>query len=105
MNASELWKSILSHLEQRLTEAEVTTWLRSLSPEFSGDTLVLSAPNIYAKKRIESDYRKQISELATALNGGELVVKVRTATAPSNTTRIKPANKRSRSSIQTKKKL
>ena len=103
MNASELWKSILSHLEQRLTEAEVTTWLRSLSPEFSGDTLVLSAPNIYAKKRIESDYRKQIAELATALNGGEIVVKVRTAASPSSTTRTKPANKRSSPSIQTKK--
>ena len=87
MKPSALWRSILSQLEQELGENDIATWLRPIAtnPEHVNGILVLITPNRYFRNKIQSDYLERISELACALSGDRVQVKLQDCAAKTGT--------------------
>ena len=74
--SSALWSQCLSHLEKTYNESEVTAWLRTISAEENGTSLVLQAPNRFTKRKIESDYLEKINEITEFLTGVNYEIRV-----------------------------
>ena len=79
--SSTLWKQCLTCLEKVYDETDVTAWLRSLSAEESGTSLVLNAPNRFTKRKVEADYHSKIIETIEYLTGQKYQVYVKITSA------------------------
>ena len=74
-SATYLWAKILAHIEQKHTEALVTTWFDDVDVvEIRGDTLVVFTPNPFRKTILETQCIPYITEAMQAL--GQQRVKV-----------------------------
>lgn len=75
-NISELWSNALASIEKKLSKPSYETWLKSTKADsLEEDTLVISAPNEFARDWLESQYSSLITEIVCELTGSDLNVK------------------------------
>lgn len=76
-NIDDLWNQALVKIEKKLSKPSFETWLKSTTAHsLQNDTLIITAPNEFARDWLESRYLKLISETIYDLTGEELIIKV-----------------------------
>lgn len=75
-NITDLWNEALALIEQKLSKPSYETWLKSTTAHsLQDDTLVITAPNEFARDWLESRYAGIIKEILLEVTGSELNVK------------------------------
>ncbi|KOO45917.1 chromosomal replication initiator protein DnaA [Priestia koreensis] len=75
-NIHDLWTKALTEIEKKLSKPSFETWLKSTKAHaLQGDTLIITAPNDFARDWLESRYSDLIAETLYDLTGEELAVK------------------------------
>ncbi|TLS35127.1 chromosomal replication initiator protein DnaA [Pseudalkalibacillus caeni] len=75
-NINDLWNGALREIEKKLSKPSFETWLKSTSANrLERDTLIITAPNEFARDWLESRYSDLISEILLEITGSELQVK------------------------------
>lgn len=75
-NVAELWDKALASIKTKLSKPSFETWLKSTKADsLDDDTLVVCAPNEFARDWLESQYLGLITEVVQDLTGSELNVK------------------------------
>jgi len=75
-NIADLWSRALSEIEKKLSKPSFETWLKSTKAHaLQGDTLVITAPNEFARDWLESRYLHLIANTLFELTGEEIGVK------------------------------
>lgn len=75
-NIADLWSRALSEIEKKLSKPSFETWLKSTKAHaLQGDTLVITAPNEFARDWLESRYLHLIANTLYDLTGEEMGVK------------------------------
>ncbi|MEW9111134.1 chromosomal replication initiator protein DnaA [Cytobacillus gottheilii] len=75
-NIEDLWNQALSNIEKKISKPSFDTWLKSTKAHsLQGDTLVIKAPNEFARDWLEERYSQLISGILYDLTGEELGVK------------------------------
>ena len=73
-NISDLWNSILANVEQKVSKPSFDTWLKSTKAHsLQGDSLVVTAPNEFARDWLEERYSTLITGVFTKLPEKNLV--------------------------------
>lgn len=75
-NITDLWQQALAEIEKKLSKPSFETWLKSTSANrMEGDTIIITAPNEFARDWLESRYSSLITETLLELTGSELRAK------------------------------
>lgn len=75
-NISALWEQTLKTIEKKISKPSYETWLKSTKAEsLQKDTLIITAPNEFARDWLESRYSDLISKTILDLTGAELTIK------------------------------
>lgn len=75
-NISELWNTALASIEKKLSKPSYETWLKSTKAHsMDEDTLIVSAPNEFARDWLESQYSNLITDIIRDITGSDLNVK------------------------------
>lgn len=74
-HANDLWQQVLSVIQTKLSKPSFDTWLKSTKATvFSDSSLVICAPNNFAKEWLESRYAKLISSTVAETLGRQVQV-------------------------------
>ncbi len=94
-NIQELWENTLSKVEEKISKPSFETWLKSTKADsLKDDTLVIVAPNEFARDWLESRYASLISDTLYEVTGAELQTKfIIPETKEVNHDDVKPAIK------------
>ncbi len=75
-NIADLWNSALASIEKKISKPSFETWLKSTSAHsLDGNTLIIIAPNEFARDWLEERYSGLISGILYEITGEELGVK------------------------------
>ncbi|MEH7223250.1 chromosomal replication initiator protein DnaA [Bacillus sp. JJ1566] len=75
-NIADLWAKALQEIEKKLSKPSFETWLKSTKAHaLQKDTLIITAPNEFARDWLESRYLHLIAEVIYDLTGAELGIK------------------------------
>jgi chromosomal replication initiator protein len=75
-NIEELWNSILASVQEKVSKPSFDTWLKSTKAHsLQGDSLVVVAPNEFARDWLEERYSPLISGVLYEITGEEFSVK------------------------------
>ncbi|PKG25882.1 chromosomal replication initiator protein DnaA [Cytobacillus horneckiae] len=75
-NIDDLWQKTLANIEKKISKPSFDTWLKSTKAHsLQGDTLVIKAPNEFARDWLEERYSPLISGILEELTGEKLEVK------------------------------
>ncbi|WP_026584873.1 chromosomal replication initiator protein DnaA [Bacillus sp. J33] len=75
-NIADLWNNTLANIEKKISKPSFDTWLKSTKAHaLQGDTLVIKAPNEFARDWLEERYSQLISGILYDITGEELGVK------------------------------
>ncbi|WP_017756758.1 chromosomal replication initiator protein DnaA [Calidifontibacillus oryziterrae] len=75
-NIEDLWSKALETIEKKLSKPSFETWLKSTKAHsLQNDTLVITAPNDFARDWLESRYSNLISKTILDITGAELEIK------------------------------
>ncbi|WP_099351367.1 chromosomal replication initiator protein DnaA [Fredinandcohnia onubensis] len=75
-NIADLWAKALQEIEKKLSKPSFETWLKSTKAHaLQNDTLIITAPNEFARDWLESRYLHLIAETIYDLTGAELGIK------------------------------
>ncbi|MGF2618432.1 DnaA N-terminal domain-containing protein, partial [Rossellomorea aquimaris] len=75
-NIGDLWNKALSNIEKKISKPSFDTWLKSTKAHsIQGDTLIITAPNEFARDWLEGRYSQLISGVLLDITGEELIVK------------------------------
>lgn len=75
-NITDLWNKALAEIEKKISKPSFETWLKSTKAHsLKGDTLVIIAPNEFARDWLDSRYAHLISETIYDITGEELNIK------------------------------
>lgn len=75
-NISDLWNQALGQIEKKLSKPSFETWMKSTKAHsLQGDTLIITAPNEFARDWLESRYLHLIADTIYDLTGEELSIK------------------------------
>lgn len=75
-NISDLWDSILANVEQKVSKPSFDTWLKATKAHsLQGDSLVVTAPNEFARDWLEERYSTLITGALYEITGEEFSVK------------------------------
>ncbi|GAA5416562.1 chromosomal replication initiator protein DnaA [Paraliobacillus ryukyuensis] len=75
-NIEELWTSTLTKIKEKVSKPSYDTWLKNTSAEsITEDTLIVSAPNEFARDWLESRYTQLISDALFEVTGAKLQTK------------------------------
>ncbi|MDQ2729704.1 MAG: hypothetical protein M3Y91_17995, partial [Actinomycetota bacterium] len=76
-----LWKATSEHLRDQVSEATWRTWLAELLPvDVDGDVLMLSAPSVPVRDRVEDRYLPVVAACASDAAG--IPIRVRLMVRP-----------------------
>jgi chromosomal replication initiator protein len=76
-NISDLWNKALEELEEKVSKPSFDTWLKATKAEMiKDDTIIITAPNEFARDWLENRYLKVISETLQNITGAKLKVKI-----------------------------
>ena len=75
-NIHDLWNRVLGEIEKKISKPSFETWLKSTKAHsLRGDTLVIVAPNEFARDWLDSRYSRLIAETIYDITGEELAIK------------------------------
>ncbi|WP_112179020.1 MULTISPECIES: chromosomal replication initiator protein DnaA [Paraliobacillus] len=75
-NIEELWLSTLESIKEKVSKPSYDTWLKNTSADsITDDTLIVSAPNEFARDWLESRYTELISDALFDVTGAKLKTK------------------------------
>ncbi|MEK3888889.1 chromosomal replication initiator protein DnaA [Bacillus sp. FSL K6-3431] len=75
-NITDLWDQVLINIEKKVSKPSFDTWLKFTKAHvLQGDTMVITAPNEFARDWLEGRYSQLISGLLYEIIGEELNVK------------------------------
>lgn len=75
-NIDDLWNKALAEIEKKISKPSFETWLKSTKAHsLKGDTLVIVAPNEFARDWLDSRYAHLIGETIYDITGEELTIK------------------------------
>ncbi|MBS4207173.1 chromosomal replication initiator protein DnaA [Bacillus sp. FJAT-50079] len=75
-NIADLWDKVLSRIEKKVSKPSFDTWLKSTKAhELQSDTMVIMAPNEFARDWLEGRYSPLISSQLYEIIGEELHIK------------------------------
>jgi chromosomal replication initiator protein len=75
-NIADLWNKALGEIEKKISKPSFETWLKSTKAHsLKGDTLVIIAPNEFARDWLDSRYANLIAETIYDITGEELKIK------------------------------
>ncbi|CDQ37852.1 MULTISPECIES: chromosomal replication initiator protein DnaA [Virgibacillus] len=75
-NIQEIWIATLERIEEKISKPSFDTWLKNTKAEtIENNTLIVSAPNEFARDWLENQYTRLISEILTEITGSEIVAK------------------------------
>ncbi|HET7627719.1 MAG TPA: chromosomal replication initiator protein DnaA [Bacillales bacterium] len=75
-NISDLWNRVLSSIEKKLSKPSYETWLKSTKADgMEEDTIIVEAPNEFARDWLESQYSDLLTETLRDVTGSELNIK------------------------------
>ncbi|WP_213083738.1 chromosomal replication initiator protein DnaA [Niallia nealsonii] len=75
-NIADLWNKALSNIEKKISKPSFDTWLKATAAHsLQGDSLVITAPNEFARDWLEERYSQLISGILYEITGEELTVK------------------------------
>jgi len=75
-NIADLWNKALSNIEKKISKPSFDTWLKATAAHsLQGDSLVVTAPNEFARDWLEERYSQLISGILYEITGEELTVK------------------------------
>ena len=75
-NIADLWNKALADIEKKISKPSFDTWLKSTKAHsLQGDSLVITAPNEFARDWLEGRYSQLISGVLYDITGEELEVK------------------------------
>lgn len=75
-NLADLWDQVLKNIEQKISKPSFDTWLKFTEAyRLQGETLVVAAPNEFARDWLEGRYADLISKLLYEIIGENLEVK------------------------------
>ncbi|WP_182201670.1 chromosomal replication initiator protein DnaA [Paraliobacillus salinarum] len=75
-NIEELWTSTLATIKEKVSKPSYDTWLKNTSAEsITEDTMIISAPNEFARDWLESRYTSLISDALFEVTGAKLKTK------------------------------
>ncbi|MYL34431.1 chromosomal replication initiator protein DnaA [Pontibacillus yanchengensis] len=96
-NIKELWDNTLSQIEEKISKPSFETWLKSTKADsLKDDTLVIVAPNEFARDWLESRYASLISDTLYEVTGAQLRTKfIIPETKEESIDDVKPAMKQS----------
>lgn len=63
-----IWQRCLAHLETKLSDYNLNTYILPLHAEYTGDFLVLKAPNQFIYSTVEEEFLPQIEQLLISFN-------------------------------------
>lgn len=72
-NIDELWTATLEKIEEKISKPSFDTWLKNTKAEkLEEDTLVVSAPNEFARDWLEGRYTQLIDDILVDITGANL---------------------------------
>ncbi|RDW16798.1 chromosomal replication initiator protein DnaA [Oceanobacillus chungangensis] len=75
-NINELWLATLEKIEEKVSKPSFDTWLKNTKAEaLEKNTLVISAPNEFARDWLETQYTELISDIIDEITGTKLQAK------------------------------
>ncbi|MBY7141514.1 chromosomal replication initiator protein DnaA [Virgibacillus sp. NKC19-3] len=75
-NLNELWVATLEKIEEEVSKPSFETWLKSTKAEkLEENTLIISAPNEFARDWLETQYTELISNILEDVTGTRLATK------------------------------
>ncbi len=75
-NIQEIWIATLERIEEKISKPSFDTWLKNTKAEtIENNTLIVSAPNEFARDWLENQYTKLISEILSEITGSDIVAK------------------------------
>ncbi|MBA4537664.1 chromosomal replication initiator protein DnaA [Bacillus aquiflavi] len=75
-NIADLWNNALTKIEKKISKPSFETWLKStVAYALQGNSLVVTAPNEFARDWLEERYSKLISSILYEITGENLEVK------------------------------
>ncbi|WP_407272310.1 chromosomal replication initiator protein DnaA [Radiobacillus sp. PE A8.2] len=94
-NIQELWSSTLQSIQEKISKPSYETWLKNTTAvSLEEDTLIISAPNEFARDWLESRYTDLISDSLFEVTGAKLRTKFIIPETESDITNDKPAIKK-----------
>lgn len=75
-NISDLWNSALANIEKKISKPSYETWLKSTTAHaLQGDSLIITAPNDFARDWLDDRYSELISDVLYEMIGERLDIK------------------------------
>ena len=75
-NIADLWDQVLINIEKKVSKPSFDTWLKFTKAHvLQGDTMIVTAPNEFARDWLEGRYSQLISGLLYEIIGEDLNVK------------------------------
>ncbi|MBU8647339.1 chromosomal replication initiator protein DnaA [Virgibacillus pantothenticus] len=75
-NIQEIWIAALEKIEEKISKPSFDTWLKNTKAEaLDKNTLIVSAPNEFARDWLENQYTRLISEILTEITGSDIEAK------------------------------
>ncbi|HEY4553746.1 MAG TPA: chromosomal replication initiator protein DnaA [Bacillaceae bacterium] len=75
-NIADLWDKVLTSIEKKISKPSFDTWLKfTKAHKLQGDTLVVTAPNEFARDWLEGRYSQLIAGILLEILGEELTVR------------------------------
>ncbi|MFB4168754.1 chromosomal replication initiator protein DnaA [Virgibacillus sp. JSM 102003] len=72
-NIDELWTATLEKIEEKISKPSFDTWLKNTKAEkLEEDTLIVSAPNEFARDWLEGRYTQLINDILVDITGANL---------------------------------
>lgn len=90
-NIDELWLATLEKIEEKVSKPSYDTWLKNTKAvELTKSTLIVSAPNEFARDWLENQYTVLISEILEEVTGSKLETKFIIPDSINETDEVKP---------------
>ncbi|MCT2535520.1 chromosomal replication initiator protein DnaA [Aquibacillus koreensis] len=94
-NIQELWTSTLQTIQDKISKPSYDTWLKNtIADSIENDTLIVSAPNEFARDWLESRYTDLISDALFEVTGAKLRTKFVIPEIENTVDDVKPAVKK-----------
>ena len=75
-NIEELWTATLNKIEEKISKPSFDTWLKSTQAvKLEENTIIISAPNDFARDWLETQYTTLISNVLKEITGAQLATK------------------------------
>ena len=86
-NIFDLWNAVLQELAASVSNAVMSTWIKSLEPvSFEDDCFVLEASTVFKKNQIDRHWKKEIEQVTSQLMGFNVTVEITAAEAEQSIT-------------------